>query len=46
MSGASGNYSFSSLQNEANALRQLGLKPVVSSQIVSRQYMLKFADFL
>ena len=42
MSGASGNYSFSSLQNEANALRQLGLKPVVSSQIVSRQYYLDY----
>ena len=42
MSGSSGNYNFNSLQNEANALRKLGLKPVVSSQIVSRQYYLDY----
>ena len=42
MSGASGNYNFSSLQNEANALRILDLKPVPSSQIISRQYYLDY----
>jgi adenylosuccinate lyase len=42
MSGASGNYNFSSLQNEANSLRLLGLKSIPSSQIVPRQYYLDY----
>jgi adenylosuccinate lyase len=42
LSGATGNYKFNTKQCEYNALDSLGLKPVVSSQIISRQYYLDY----
>ena len=42
LSGATGNYKFNSVQCEYNALEQLGLKPVTSSQIISRQHYLDY----
>jgi len=42
LSGTSGNYTFNSIMNEKIALDILGLKPVVSSQIIPRQYYLDY----
>lgn len=42
LSGATGNYKFNSVQCEYNALEQLGLKPVTSSQIIPRQHYLDY----
>ena len=42
LSGATGNYNFNSVQCEYNALEQLGLKPVTSSQIIPRQHYLDY----
>jgi adenylosuccinate lyase len=42
LSGATGNYKFNSIQCEYNALEYLGLKPVVSSQIIPRQHYLDY----
>ena len=42
LSGATGNYKFNSIQCEYNALEQLGLKPVTSSQIIPRQHYLDY----
>lgn len=42
LSGATGNYNFNTEQCEYNALRSLGLKPVVSSQIIPRQHYLDY----
>ena len=42
LSGATGNYNFNSTQCEYNALKQLDLKPVTSSQIIPRQHYLDY----
>jgi len=42
LSGATGNYNFNSIQCEYNALRQLNLKPITSSQIIPRQHYLDY----
>ena len=42
LSGTTGNYNFNSIQCEYNALRQLDLKPVTSSQIIPRQHYLDY----
>ncbi len=42
LSGVTGNYNFNSKQCEYNALDSLGLKAVVSSQIIPRQYYLDY----
>lgn len=42
LSGPTGNYTTNSVPNEYNALRLLGLKPIVSSQIISRDVYLHY----
>ena len=42
LSGTTGNYNFNLIQCEYNALRELGLKPVTSSQIIPRQHYLDY----
>jgi len=42
LSGAVGNYKFNQIQCEYNALRELGLRPVSSSQIIPRQHYLDY----
>ena len=42
LSGPSGNYTTNTKQNEFNALQSLGLKPIRSSQIVSRDVYLDY----
>jgi len=42
LSGATGNYNFNTKHSEYNALSSLDLRPVVSSQIIPRQYYLDY----
>ena len=42
LSGAVGNNTYNSYQNETNALRSLGLYPIKSSQIIPRYYYLDY----
>lgn len=42
LSGPSGNYTTNSIHNENNALNLLNLKPIVSSQIISRDVYLNY----